>query len=211
MKSRFLFLFLSLSIVLQSYSQTKLGLKFSPTLISNRVTNFSDSLSFEKPKSYGSFIFGLAIDKAFSDNYSFSTGLFYVKKNVGFSIKNSNSVDTNEAYQIDYLQIPISIKLYTNEIQPETSLYFQIGGTIDINIYDAPKERKYTTIAEFQPIDGSAIIGAGVEYKAGLNTILYGGISYYRGLTNVIKKSEPLDDPLLIKIDMISLDLGIKF
>jgi hypothetical protein len=211
MKSRFLSVLVFLFITYNSFSQTKLGLKFSPALISNRITNFSDTINFEKPKTNVSFIFGLAVDNAFSDNYSFSTGLFYVKKNAGFSFKNADNSEVIEEYQIDYLQIPITIKLYTNEIQPETSLYFQIGGTIDINVFDAPKDRSYTTISEFQPIDGSAVFGVGIEYKAGLNTILFGGFSYYRGLTNTIKKSEPLDDPLSIKVDMITLDLGIKF
>ena len=83
--------------------------------------------------------------------------------------------------------------------------------------------------APFRPIDVSIILGAGTEYRIAESTTLFGGISYNRGLLNMITKYGAFDennafkrspsnitlananDRYSIRIDMVSLDLGVKF
>lgn len=195
-------------------AQAKLGLKFSPAIASNRISNGSDSLDFETYNNAIRFMGGLTADFFFTDSYAFSTGLLYVPKRVAFrglAEDTQGSALFEEEYRVHYLQIPLSLKLLTNEIQPDTKLYFQIGGAAEVKIFDEPFDEQYDFVESFFIIDANVLLSAGVEYAIGINTTLTGGISYYRGLLNAIDKSQPIDDPLVIRNDMITVDLGIKF
>lgn len=195
-------------------AQTKLGLKFSPTASLNRISNQSDTLDFSDDGAAIRFLFGLSADVALSDTYSFSTGVIYTPKHVSFAAVGENGgsyLVGLEEYRLHYLMVPISLRLYTNEIQPDAKLYFQIGVTGEVKIYDEPIDERYIGIKKFNLFNASAMLGLGLEYKVGLNTILIGGFSYYRGLVNALNETIPIDDELIIKNDMISFDIGVKF
>ncbi|MEM8894206.1 MAG: porin family protein [Bacteroidota bacterium] len=195
-------------------AQTKLGLKFSPSASLNRISNQSDTLDFSDDGAAIRFLFGLTADVPISDTYSFSTGVIYTPKHVSFAAVGENGgsylIDLEE-YRLHYLMIPISLKLYTNEIQPDAKLYFQVGATGEVKIFDEPKDERFIGIEDFNLFNASVLLGAGLEYKVGLNTILTAGFSYYRGLLNAIDQTIPIDDELIIKNDMISFDVGVKF
>lgn len=195
-------------------AQTKLGLKFSPSASFNRVSNQSDTLNFSDDGAVIRFLFGLSADIPLSDTYSFSTGLIYIPKHMGFTTEGKNGgtyPSEFEAYRLHYLMIPVSLKLYTNEIQPDARLYFQVGATGEILIFDEPLDERYSGIEKFEPFNASVLLGLGLEYKVGLNTVLTGGFSYYRGLLNAVNATLPIDNALIIKNDMISFDIGVQF
>ncbi len=205
---------LLLLISVSANAQTKLGLKFSPAVSTNRLSNASDSLDFEQWNSGVRFMGGLTADFFFTDSYAFSSGILYVPKRVAFrALPDGATGDAllEEEYRVHYLQIPLTLKLLTNEIQPDTKLYFQIGGTAEVRIFDEPMAEQYNFIESFLIVDTNVMLAAGVEYAIGINTVLTGGLSYYRGLLNSVDQTRPLDDPLNIRNDMITLDLGIKF
>ena len=57
---------------------------------------------------------------------------FFVPKRVG--IESSGGVE--EAYRLHYLQIPIALKLFTNEVALDTRVYFQVGLTADVKLLE---------------------------------------------------------------------------
>lgn len=196
-----------------AFGQVRLSLKFSPVLTSSRVNFTSDTLSIANDGINPRFSLGLIVDKAITDTYSFSTGLVYLPK--GFSVlttgKNGGSYDVSEEYSLQYLQIPLTFKLFTNEIAPGLKIYFQVGGGLEILLHDEPKNEDFEIVEDFTFFDASVILGGGVEYKLGSSTILYGGVSYHRGLINIISETIRLETEPEARNTVIGLDLGIKF
>jgi len=207
MKKHLLFLFF-LSIFFFSQAQVEIGLKFSPALSTNRVFNESDTLNFNDDGSEFRFIFGIVVDLPITDNYYFSTGLSHVPKRVAVQ---ESVFGVTEEYKLQYLQIPASLKLFTNEIAIDTKLFFQVGMTIEIKINDEKENKNNVIIEKFSAFDTSVILAGGVERNLGTNTILMLSFSYNRGLINSVSENFAIDDDLQVKNDIFSIDLGIKF
>lgn len=202
MKKTLFILFTVLSVSV--FSQTKLAIKLAPVIISNRVKN--DSLTADSNGSVAKFSVGLVVDAPLSDTYYLSTGLIYMPKRAGFVI------DTvAEEYRLQYLQIPLTVKLFTNEIAPDFKAFFQLGGGAEIKVFDERLKASYNIVKSFRPIDFSAILGAGAEYKLGINTTIFAGASYQRGLVDIVNEAVAPNKDLQIRNTVISIDLGMKF
>jgi len=231
-------------------SKTKIGLRFAPNLSLTRVKMVSEDepTQYESYKSGINFSAGINADFYFGQNYAFATGLWYtgkrlgVKENVqkrtdGILSLNSESI---AVHANQYIQAPITLKLYTNEIAPDMKLYFQLGGLLDFKV--AENLKTWTSnIGERKPKDDayatmgiSLYLASGIEYQMGENTVFFGGISYQRKLTDELSKSGPFpkaalidDNETVTKVrferdnnakkaytvlgDLISLEVGIKF
>jgi len=198
-----------------SFAQFTLGLKFSPTLSTNRIDASSDSTSFGSDGTGVRVALGPIADIEIRENYFLSTGLLFVSKRVGVEATTNNNATEQttfkEEYSLQYLQVPITLKLFTNEVALDKKIYFQVGGTLDFNINEEPKSQENFLIEDFLIFDSSLLIGMGMEYKVGVNTVLFGGLTYQRGLVNAINEHAPLDGDFSLKNDYISLDLGVKF
>lgn len=187
-------------------AQTQLGLKLAPVVVSNRVTN--EAQSVENDGSALKFSVGLIVDKPLSDSYFLSSGLVYIPKTAAFR---NTVLDSTESYTVQYLQIPVTLKLFANEVAPDLKPYLQIGIGLEIKVFDEKEEPDFDAITKFNPIDFSVILGAGVEYRAGINTSLFGGISYQRGLVNAVNETVAGADDLQIRNTVFSVDFGVKF
>jgi hypothetical protein len=197
-----------------SYSQHRIGLKFSPTLSVNRIDSESDRIDYSSNGVGARFIFGPTFDYFLGENYYISTGLLYAPKRAGVSgIVNDTRRRVDERYNLQYLQIPATLKLFTNELALDTRLYFQLGGLLEFKISDRSAQTSIVLVDRFRNYDFSTLLGTGVEYRIGVNTVLYGGISYVRGLLNVAtrQKDDPIFDKFTLKNDLLALDLGIMF
>ncbi len=203
-----------LALPLLGFAQTKIGLKFSPLITSSRFDLTSDTLDIESGGAGFKFGLGLIVDHAFTDNYSFSSGLLIVPKRVNAEIRGEDGgtfPNLSEEYNLQYLQIPITLKLYTNEVAPDMTVFFQVGGAVEIKIDEKPLEEDYILIDQFNPVDMTASIGAGLEYRVGINTTLFGGFNFQRGLINIVNETEPRDLELVAKNTVFAIDFGIKF
>ena len=179
---------------------------------------------------------GLVLDYFFGENYAFNTGLELVSK--GGSI---NSVQTttrindvtfepititsaaNFKLGAQYVQVPIGIKLFTNEIAPDTRLFFLLGvegGVLAGARADGSKtfKKAFHKIAQDDKVtkhintfEAGVQVGAGAELLMGKSTKVFGGISYHRGLTNIADKTLYNDKDVAVQNNMFALDLGIKF
>ncbi|MGB3777617.1 MAG: outer membrane beta-barrel protein [Tunicatimonas sp.] len=190
------------------FSRIKLGLQISPTLSFNRVNDESADVNFSSDGVGGRMIGGAVLDYMLTDNYFISSGLFFVPKRVGLR----NDVgEAQDRYKLHYLQIPATMKLFTNEVALDTRIYFQAGFTLDIKLLDDNISETVTYVEDFGFVDSSLLLAAGAEYRYGYNTIFFGGFSYRRGLANVVRNEfAPVQD-IVVKNDLFSLDLGIKF
>ena len=191
-------------------AQLDLGVKFSPLINYNRVNSASDTLAISSNGAALRFSLGLIADYGFQENYFFSSGLLYVTKRVKVK-SNNESTNREETYNLQYLQIPITLKLLTNEIALDKRIYVQLGGNLDLNIDEKAEDTSNILVEDFRLLDFSLLLGTGVEMKLGVSTSFFAGISYTRGLINTVATQTPLDGDLDINNDYFGIDLGIKF
>ncbi len=201
------FLF-SLLILLSvgSMAQVKLGLKLAPVISSNRAKN--DLQTVENDGSKMKFSIGLVADKTLSDTYFLSSGLIYLPKRIAF--RNADGT-VEEEYKLQYLQIPATLKLFTNELAPDLKAYLQVGSALEIKVFDEAEDPSFVNVEKFTPIDIPVILGAGIEYRAGINTTLFGGFSYQRGLINAVNEASAAFEDLQLRSTIFSIDFGVKF
>lgn len=227
-------LFLTLSALATSATvasaQVEIGIKISPSITSLRAESPS-STAFTSENSKFSFGGGLIVDYFFGENYAFSSGLFLTGKGGTISYTehdpaSSSSVGTRVSQKIaaQYLEIPATVKLFTNELAPATRLYFQLGGSLAVPIatringekfYKDPYDNNNETGASDHvfSLDANALLGAGVEYQLGKSTKVLAGFSYHRGLIDLdhyFAKTRNFTD-VTIKNNVFALDLGMKF
>lgn len=210
-----LFLFIAANSFAQDVSQLRLGLTAHPTF---------GFLKVENGKGNGlstGFSYGLMSDFEFAENYSFATGLTVTTINGKATILNYNPYSSMIAganseydvkYKMQYLQIPLSIKLKTDE-KDDMKWYGQFGLTTDFRI-GAKQDVKSgsTTLADdVKATDNTKffragmIIGGGVEYRLSGKTSLLGGLTYNNGLTNIAKNDQS------VKNHYVGLNIGVFF
>lgn len=157
-----------------------------------------------------------------NQNYAFATGLFL--NNVGgkttFPAGDQN-LSTESKYQ--YIELPITLKLKTNEIGYMT-YYGQIGfGTAfnisaksDFDTYDPVAKKVTRTTGEnimdnTQLFKASLIVGGGLEFNFSGNTSAMVGVTYNNGFTNINKDIKVGDKELKAKQNYVELSLGVFF
>lgn len=195
-----------------SVAQTKLGIKLTSSIITQRISYDDDSINISNGSNAFVPAVTLMADFSLSRNYYFSTGVGYLSKRINLNISepNDNSTQTN-SYNIQYVQIPATLKLFTNEVALDKKLYFQFGPIFDIAVHTKENNEDFSVIEEFQPLDVTLLFGAGMEIQLAPNTALQIGINYSRGLVNIVSSSTlPNGDPV-IKNDLYGIDLAIKF
>lgn len=214
MRKSLLFLSFSLVGALACFSQTKLGLKFSPLFSSHKTSLKSDQLEVFQGKTATRMSIGLIVDHPLTDTYFLSSGLIYLPKRVNINLEEEEggTAPTNpfESYDLNYLQIPLSLKLFTNEIALDISLFFQVGLILEFKIFEQALNEDYEFISKFNFFDTAAIIGTGIEYRLGINTLFFSSISLQKGLINIINQTNP-EYPLVIRNQIVSIDVGMKF
>ncbi len=141
-------IFIALALCISAFSQAQ---DFSPWKIAVHV---DPNVSWMKPLNNQiehsgtqmKFGFGIAVDKMFTENYAFGTGmnilstggrlsyLYHDKyKKDGASESTEVIVDLKRTYSLKYLEIPLTLKLRTNEIGYMT-YWAQFGVGLGFNI-----------------------------------------------------------------------------
>jgi hypothetical protein len=228
MKKILLALSVFVATISTAAAQVEIGLKVSPSITSLRAESPTNRAFASDGSKFG-FGGGLVVDYFFGENYAFSTGLLLRSKGGTISYSDvptpsSSSVTTaTQKISMQYLELPVTVKLFTNEIAPATRLYFQVGGSLNVPIgsringskfYTDPatgNETKASSHVLF--IDADALVSFGTEYQMGQSTKLFAGISYHRGLVNIdryFERTRGFKD-ITIKNSAFALDLGVKF
>lgn len=198
-------------VINASNAQTKLGLKLTSSIISQRVSHTNDSVNIGKGSNAFNPAVALVIDMPLSDNYFFSTGIGYISKRINLEINHEgDNVSQSKSYNIQYVQLPATLKLHTSEVALDKKLYFQFGPIFEIPVHTKGNNNNLQLISKVQPIDVSLLFGAGIEIQLAPKTAILIGINYTRGLINIVSESQ-IDDNLVVKNDLYGIDFVIKF
>lgn len=169
--------------------------------------------------------FGLTFNKFFTPNYSFSSGISLI--NAGGTVSTSevstlqftNFTSTVPAgdpvtYKIQYLSIPLGLKLQTNQIGYLT--FFTdlgldpkvvIGGKCDIPSINIKSEN---ALNELNSFNLSYHITAGVEYSLGGTTALVLGLNFDNNFLDITTDNvNQLRDKIGHKL--LSFRIGVNF
>ena len=212
---------LSLIILLYPLQIFAQGLSFSVVTDPQVTWMNSDSKRIERAGANFGIGGGLVMDHYFAENYAFSTGLFIqgTRGNLRFSdsldFRYGGSRDTLPAgstvnYKRQYLTIPFSLKLKSNEIGYSRffahlglNTYINLKATGDVENFNISGEDIREEVRFFMM---SYFIGGGLEYSLGGNTALLGGIYWTSGILDVTKNPD-----YSAHISSVSLRMGIKF
>lgn len=195
-----------------SHGQTKLGLKLNPAIITQRLTFPDDSSSIKKgPNSFNLSVM-LFADIGITQNYFFNTGIGYTSKRMNLEYFQQDGVSSeSKGYNVQYVQIPATLKLYTNEIALDKKLYFQFGPLIEVAVHNKETNQDVTIIDKFQPVDISLLFATGLEIQLAPQTAIQLGFNYTRGLINVAKSAGEGAEGMVIKNDLYSIEIAVKF
>lgn len=221
---KLVFLLLFMGFTSTAMAQMEIGIQFSPTIAGNRFIA-EDRHGFEKGSNALRVGVGVVGDYFFSNNYAFSSGLMYRSKGskikydytgedvLGQPVKSTIEDDLN----VQYIEVPLTLKLFTNEVAPDVVMYFQVGGSLGARVSAQVNNQKVIngdkTAKRFNLFESSALLGTGAEMQLGQSTKIFGGLTYLRGLSNIDNYySESLGDKnIAIKNNGVSIDVGIKF
>jgi hypothetical protein len=204
---KLLFSTLLLYSVYVAEAQVRFGFKAAPNISFNRIDAEADNTDFSTDGVGLRFQLGPVFDIEFKENHYFSTGLIFTSKRSAF-VADSLGTTYNEDYSPQYLQVPITLKLLTEEIGLDKKIYFQFGGTVDFKTNNQGDAENI--IQSFRFIDLNSLLAIGLEYGIGINTKVFGGIVYQRGLLNTISRNNYKDN-FNLRNDFVGLEIGIIF
>ncbi len=208
----FVLSFVTLFVIQNTVAQSEIGIIVSPALSVNRVTTDQGTYHVSSNGAKLKMSIGAFADIFLEENYYFSTGLILTPKSIGIRyIPTGATSEKTESYKTQYLQVPITLKLYTNEVALDKRVFVQFGLINEINIDKQIKKSEDQVLQNFRTFDFSVMIRSGLDFRLGYDTSIFAGISYTRGLVNAVSQYILPDETLKIKNDMISIDLGVRF
>lgn len=191
----------------------KIGIKVSPTFSMTRTGTQGANTSIDGDGTAVKFMLGAFIDIGFKENYYFHTGINYATKEtrISASLQNTGSNPITEQYAHEYLQLPVLLKLYTNEIVLDTRIYFNFGLIPELRLSTSNEEVSTVIVENFKGFDLAGNVGAGLERSLGPNTRLFGGLNFNLGFLNMVKDQNAQFEDITIKSNLLAVEVGIKF
>lgn len=178
------------------------------------------------------FSYGLFSEYQFADNYSVEIDINHLLYQANYKLSHSQgkkeqlsdtTIDPNRLlksrqWNLQYLEIPISVRMKTNEIgyftyfakvgiAPAVNLKSRGTNTVLNSDNQGGIKEKDVPIDDASLFNASIIIGGGAMYSLGGNTYLNGGLTFHNGLVNIQSNANDYS----IKTAHISLDMGILF
>ena len=218
----------------------QLGFHFSPNVSWLKA----DSETLESDGAKLGFSYGVVADFNIAENYAISTGINLLTSGIKMNYPDFQDVNnqlpgeesgrTSVNMNFRYIQLPIALKLKTNQIG--YMRYFGQFGLAAGFAYDAAGDTDFeysgstgTTSKEDVNLEGitnffrgSLIVGLGAEYNISGNTSILSGLTYDNGLTNIFSEDgyneddngnaeNPKDENIKGFNNSIVLNLGILF
>jgi hypothetical protein len=173
------------------------------------------------------FSWGALCEFPVQNNYAFVTGF-----NINFAggkvdyagVRESQPVMINERYSIKYLELPMMLKINTNEVngilfygQIGLGTSFRLNSTVkrsfDVlpssGVSFASEDKNSDNLTSF--VRESLIIGIGAQGKLQDNLRLFGGLNFNNGFTDILKKGPyNTSDPKVIS-NFVELNIGLSF
>ena len=216
-----------------------LGFRVAPNLSFTNVKEYNQSYPGVKQKGVGvRYSLGCNADYYFTKNIVIATGLWYTKKvvnlDMGVLYKDDHFISQTR-YNLNYLQIPITVKILTNKIKRKFKIYGQLGVLLDIKLKEKPRDTDlsygannyfHNTVLHygnsgppvFKRTGVSFYIGVGIERSIGRHMSLFSSLSYSKLLNPMLTNFSDLSptagyvaNTLKVKTTQVSLEFGIKF
>lgn len=191
----------------------KIGIKVGPTFSMTRTGTQGTNTSIDGDGTAVKFMLGAFVDIGFKENYYFHTGINYATKEtrISASIPNIGGNPVTEQYAHEYLQLPVLLKLYTNEVVLDTRIYFNFGLIPELRLSTSNEEVSTLIIEEFKSFDLAGNVGAGLERSLGPSTRLFGGLNFNLGFLNMVKDQNAQFEDITVKSNLLAVEVGIKF
>ena len=184
----------------QDDSKFDFGLKISPTYAWIKSDTKS---SFKNDGGKIGFAYGLVANVNFAKNYALCTGVDVTYRGGKAKSVIDDSTSYASSLSLQYIEIPITLKLKTNEIGYLT--YFgKFGFAPGLNI--KAKDGSQSVKSSIVPFNASLIIGLGAQYSLGGKTALLLGLTYNNGFLDFVKGSTAKAET-----NFVALELGIMF
>ncbi len=205
-------------------NKLKIGFQFTPEITWLKAK----SLTLENKGSKLGFNFGPVFDYSFGDNYALTTGITISRSNGSLTYKDTTRFNSQETvlyergssvdYKLQYIEIPIALRLKTNEIGYMT--YFGVFGIVPaINISSKGSfENLATPNIKYEPEsikkdvslpNVSMLISAGAAYSLSSNTSAFFSLNFYNGLIDVTRNPKGYKTKAIL--NRVGLSLGIMF
>lgn len=204
--------------------QFKFGLTASPQF----AFSHSNDQAIEQDGIRLGLEYGLLVDYTFDVNqrYAFHTGFIHALSGANIATSATDTAGnmlstTNMALKYQYINIPLSMRLRTNEIgyltywgQFGVTPGILISGRYDQQVFDQQGNEISNIIDEKRngaiPVNLSLTLGGGIEYSLGGASALMLGLQYNNGFTNVYNDKDNDDDDKL-SFRNITLRVGFLF
>jgi hypothetical protein len=213
---------------LTTFAQVKVGLRIAPGIGLTRIEDKipTDYSNLSRGNNSVSITIGPDIDFFMNDNIAFCTGLWWTSRKVSY---HTEGLFVEYAYtsSLQYIQLPLTFKAYTNDITNGMKFYAQLGGLLDVKISDKLKSSSpdlsavpgYKYEKWYQYVNVGIYAGTGVEFAVNDNNAFYTGIFYQRGLINQARNfknslggsQNNFAKQQKVMLSSIGLELGFKF
>ncbi|TAE26006.1 MAG: PorT family protein [Cytophagales bacterium] len=132
----------------------------------------------------------------FRDRYAFGTGLWYTIKRMGYTqppdrLLTPTTPSRTAAFNLQYLQIPITMKLVSNTLFRSGRSFIQYGGTLDFKLAETPIDyqnnyvyQRDGNVAQFTSAGLSLLLAVGYMHRVSRTNDLIMTVQYQRSLTN---------------------------
>jgi len=132
----------------------------------------------------------------FRDRYAFGTGLWYTIKRMGYShppdrITNPGTLVKTSAFNMQYLQVPLTMKLMSNTLFRTGRAYVQYGGIMDFKLAETAIDyqnnylrQRDGNIDQFSSAGLSLLLAVGYMHRMSRTNDLIMTMQYQRSLTN---------------------------
>jgi hypothetical protein len=210
MKKLVAILFLITIFTSSAWAQARLGLQISTFVPIYRFSHTPEGAVLEVSGKGIRPALALSVDIPLGQTYYIGTGAGYVSNPFSFSYVPEGGFETTVDYKLQYVQIPLTFRMLTNEIAIDKRIYTQIGSLMEVLVF-SEKEDFYPSVASrFNPVVFTFNFGVGMEFKMGTSTLMSIGLSYNRGISNLISE-DTMGNDLILKKDLFGLDIGIRF
>lgn len=210
---KYAFVIVLLSIIIPQLSRAQVkpfrfGLKVAP----NVGWISPDSDDYLREGSVAGFSWGFISDFAITENYYVGTGFNISYLNGKYAYPHMISEPVTDTTSIDYtgtmmrktklryIDLPVTLKMKTNKFDA-MQVYGQIGFSLGFNIKAKAEDNFSYQVEDVymnqdDEIDisddvtflkGSLVLGGGIEYYIDNSTSIVGGITYYNGISNILK------------------------
>lgn len=219
-KLTFVWLLIAAPFFLKAQEEVKnfqLGFTASPNFGWAKI-NESSTAGYSSDGLRLGFTYGLLGDFGFSKNYFFSTAFTITSINANTTQSESlvnGQVSVDRSYKIQYIDIPLTIKLKTNVTAGKCFFgQFGLGTGIKIRGKSDVKRKSSTSVLENlknQDIDNAnalrlgLVAGAGVQWDYNENSKFITGITFNNGFTDILSKGPS------IRNSFFALNLGVLF